>query len=107
MLNKQIEKTIDRICDEEEKQFEQDTDHLIAITEPKMDKSSHAAIKLEATKNLIYSYTEIRKFKAKAKVGYLKIIKLMRNEIFRINKEELDSFWFRNFSSKVSIEFLS
>ena len=66
-----------------------------------MDKSSHAAIKLEATKNLIYSSTERRKFKAKAKIAYTKIIKLLRNEIFIINREEIDSFWFRNFSSKV------
>lgn len=66
-----------------------------------MDKASHAILKLEATKNLIDDYAEIKRFKRKAFITYIKVVRLMRNEIFRISNDDIDNFWFRNFSSKM------
>lgn len=103
VLNKDIEPALERICENQERQSEQNTNYFISITEDIMDKASHASLKLEATKNLIDDYAEINRFKMKAMYGYKKVIRLMQNEIFRISKEDVHNFWFRNFSSKVSL----
>jgi hypothetical protein len=84
VLNKEIEPLLQRICDDQERQSEQNTDYFIRITEKQMDKASHASLKLEATKNLIDDYAEINRFKRKAIVSYQKVVRLMRNDIFRI-----------------------
>lgn len=107
ILNDDMETLLDRVCENEEKHSEQNTTHLISLTEDTMNQESYANLKLDVTKWLINNYTVIGKFKMKASVATKKLVKLMRNEIFRIKSIDLGSFLYRNFSYRVSPSFYS
>ena len=61
-----------------------------------------ALMKYQCINWLIKSYFLIEKFKTDAHKGSKKLIKLMRNEIFRIEPAHAKMFFFRNFSNKVN-----
>lgn len=103
ILNKDIERAVGRICEEQERLSEQHCNYVIKVTEEKLDKAAHANLKLETTKKLINDYMEIKIFKKKAIFTYKKVLRLMQSEVFRISKSDIDDFWFRNFSSKVHL----
>lgn len=98
ILNRDMMAMIDRVCEAEEKHSEQNTTHLIGITENTMNQEMYANLKLDVTKWLINNYSVIGNFKSKALVATKKLVKLMRNEILESKRKTC-----RIFISEISV----
>jgi len=106
ILNDDIENIIERIY-EKELRLQQLCHEFVTAklnTKGKLNNKVASTLKVRIVNNVLFAYQLIDNFRMESRTSLLKLIKLMRNEVYTITQERLDQFFYRNFTYQVTLE---